>query len=162
MTSNLNIRRAQPHEYEQLSDIAFRSKAYWGYSAEFMQACRDELTYSPDALSNHPFFLATEIQELNDESTLGFYGLVQVSESTIELEALFLDPAHIGRGVGRVLYEHALIEAKKSGSRCLTIQSDPNAKAFYMKVGANLIDEKESGSIPGRFLPLFSVDLTVE
>lgn len=160
MRHRLNIRQAQSKECDLLSGIAFRSKAYWGYSAEFMEACREELTYSPDMLNNHRFFVATEIQESSGKVTLGFYGLVQLSESTVELEALFLDPAHIGRGVGRLLYEHALVEAKKSGAQRLTIQSDPFAKDFYLKVGATLIDEKESGSIPGRFLPLFSVDLT--
>ena len=158
MNQHVIIRCAKPEESELLSDIAFRSKAYWGYSAEFMAACQGELTYSPETLKKHPFFLATEANA-GGEIPLGFYGLVRVSETTIELEALFLDPKHIGRGIGRLLYEHALSEAKKSRAQRLTIQGDPHAKDFYLKVGAKLIDEKESGSIPGRFLPLFSVNL---
>jgi len=33
-----------------LSNLAFRSKAHWGYSDEFMAACRDELTYSSEKI----------------------------------------------------------------------------------------------------------------
>ena len=42
------IRRANVSEVESLSDIAYRSKAHWGYTREFMDACRDELTLSAE------------------------------------------------------------------------------------------------------------------
>lgn len=38
------IRLARVTEAEILSDLALRSKAHWGYDAEFIEACRDELT----------------------------------------------------------------------------------------------------------------------
>lgn len=160
MMNNLQIQRAQPSECALLSEIAMRSKAYWGYSAEFMEACRDELSYSPEELIEHDFFVAIDSAATKEPSIVGFYGLVQLSESVIELEALFIEPDQIGHGYGRRLYEHALLSAKQTGAKELVIQGDPNAKAFYLKVGGVLINEKESGSIPGRFLPLFSVDLT--
>ncbi|MFF2520343.1 GNAT family N-acetyltransferase, partial [Streptomyces sp. NPDC058086] len=37
------IRPARAMEAEVLSDLALRSKAHWGYDAEFLDACRDEL-----------------------------------------------------------------------------------------------------------------------
>ena len=42
----------------------------------------------------------------------------------------------------------------------MIIQGDPNAKNFYLKVGAKLIGERESASIPGRYLPVFIINLT--
>jgi hypothetical protein len=31
-----------------LSDLSLRSKAHWGYGAAFLEACRDELTLTPE------------------------------------------------------------------------------------------------------------------
>ena len=43
-TQKWQIRQALPSEVEYLSELAFRSKSYWGYSDCFMQACLAELT----------------------------------------------------------------------------------------------------------------------
>ena len=51
------IRRAKLNECEQLSDLAFHSKAYWGYSDEFMAACRAELIYSVDDIQSNTFYV---------------------------------------------------------------------------------------------------------
>ena len=152
--SQFKIYRADPKSHQLISDIAMRSKAYWGYSPEFMEACRVELTYSPSFLSENDFFVVKDQQTI-----VGFYGLVKLSEMQIELEALFIEPDLIGRGLGRLLIEHAFVTAKASGAQEMIIQGDPNAAHFYTKIGGKLISEKESVSIPGRFLPLFSVDL---
>ena len=42
----------------------------------------------------------------------------------------------------------------------MIIQGDPNAKNFYLKVGGKLTGERESASIPDRYLPVFTIDLT--
>ena len=56
--------------------------------------------------------------------------------------------------------EHAKSVASSMGARQLTIQGDPNAERFYIAAGGVLMGRTESGSIPGRFLPTFSVSLT--
>jgi hypothetical protein len=38
------IRSARATEADILTDLALRSKAHWGYDADFLEACRDELT----------------------------------------------------------------------------------------------------------------------
>ena len=52
------IRRALPSEAASQSALARRSKAVWGYSPEFMEACRDELTLSRGYLRATPTFVA--------------------------------------------------------------------------------------------------------
>ena len=37
-----------PDEAAALSGLALRSKGYWGYDAAFLDACRAELTLTPD------------------------------------------------------------------------------------------------------------------
>ena len=75
-------------ESEFLSNLALRSKAYWGYSQEFIDACRRELSYSEEDIQNNLFFVA-EI----DNSILGFYGLRRIFGIEMELEALFIEPS---------------------------------------------------------------------
>ena len=151
-----DIRKARPDQAQKLSQLAFHSKAHWEYSPEFMAACRSELTYTPTDI-NHPqccFYLIE-----SDEACIGFYGLAQISLLEIELIALFISPAYIGQGYGRVLITHAQTQAINRGARTMIIQSDPNAQTFYAAVGAQQIGQRESDSIPGRYLPLFCLDL---
>jgi hypothetical protein len=42
------IRPARVDEAHLLSDLALRSKAYWGYSPELIEQCREELSYSEE------------------------------------------------------------------------------------------------------------------
>ncbi len=149
------LRQAKADEADALSNLAIRSKAYWGYSPEFMAACRAELIYTPEAVRRHPFYIADIAGTI-----AGFYALVRLSPTEIELEALFVEPAHIGQGIGRALIEHAQATARNLGATTLVIQGDPNAKPFYLAAGGRLTGERESASIPGRYLPTFAIQLT--
>lgn len=153
---SIDIRKASPEEAPFLSKLALRSKAYWGYSEEFLAACTDELTIDPQAMSREGFhcFLAA-----SGSSVLGFYAMRQVQIGEFELDALFVEPEHIGNGIGRSLVRHAVYTLSRHGGGRLTIQGDPNAAKFYVSVGARPAGERESESIPGRFLPLFEIDV---
>ena len=158
MPGTLTFRDAFITEAPELSRLATRSKAYWGYPAEFMRACEQELTVSAAEISatdNH-FVVAIDRQEL-----IGFYALERMSEGEIELIAMFVEPQYIGKGVGRQLMQQAINHAVQLGAKRLTIQSDPHAQAFYQAAGAEPCGERESGSIPGRFLPILQIELPV-
>jgi len=152
--TSCTIRRAQADEAGALSELAFQSKAYWGYSSAFMAACRAELTYSPTAIDLHYFYVAEKRQ-----SIVGFYALGALSSVEVELDALFVDPAYIRQGYGRTLIEHAIVTASGLGFSVMIIHSDPNAKAFYLSAGGELTGEGESASIPGRYLPILEIKL---
>ena len=152
------LRAATEQDGPRLSQLAIQAKAYWGYPAEFMHACYAELTVTAEAIAsneNH-FVVAMQQQEL-----IGFYaleGLVeQQSNKQIELGALYVTPKHIGKGIGRLLMTRAIAHAGMLGAHSLFIQSDPHAIDFYRAAGAVVVGKKESGSIPGRFLPLLEV-----
>src|SRR3546814_1487804 len=55
-----------------------------------------------------------------------------------EISLLFVEPAAIGRGIGRALWEHAVAKARREGLRRLKVLSDPFALGFYRAVGATL------------------------
>ena len=122
-----------------------------------MEACRDELSVAETDIGadDHAIFLA-----MIDESIAGFYDLKSMAADRMEMQALFVEPASIGRGVGRRLMAHACEEARRRGATSIFIQSDPNAERFYRAAGAVKIGERPSGSIAGRMLPEYRIDLS--
>lgn len=149
------IRAARPQEAAQLSDLARRSKAHWGYAPEFMASCREELTIEPDDVDAGLTFVMEA-----DGTVLGFYAVKQVAHDRMELGFLFVEPAAIGRGYGRALIEHAKCCVRTRGCRILEIQGDPHTAAFYRAAAGRLVGERPSASITGRMLPLFEIDLS--
>ena len=156
MTSLPTIREAKPNETEVLTGLAIRSKAYWGYSQSFMEACREELTVTDKSLNSADlhYYVAEGEKEL-----LGYYAIEKLNDREFELEALFVEPDFIGKGVGKALIDHAKNLVRKLGGNRLIIQGDPNAEEFYRAAGGKPNGTRESASIPGRKLPLFTVDL---
>ena len=137
-----------------MTSLAYRSKAMWGYSEEFMLACHDEMTIRSVDIGAG---LIEYVVLASENSLLGFYGLQRASASRIELDALYIDPDYIGCGYGRQLLAHAIESARQNGAQHMTVQSDPNATGFYLSAGATQTGTLESGSIPGRFLPLLEI-----
>jgi len=152
----LKIRAAQAHEARLLSQLALDSKAYWGYSADFLEACAEELTISATgmALSGFIYMLCE-----SDSEIIGYYAIERLSRNKAELDALFVKPSHIGKGTGKKLMMHAIDQAKKMGCTTLVIQSDPHAEKFYLAMGAVVLGEQESKSVSGRYLPMMSYAL---
>jgi GNAT superfamily N-acetyltransferase len=144
----VRLRAARDDEAGELTALALRSKGHWGYDQEFLAACADELRMEPGTMASRRVTVAEA-----DGAVLGF--------STLEGEApqgtlgmLFVEPAAIGRGLGRLLYRHVLDRARELGFERLTIDADPHAEPFYLAMGARRIGESPSGSIPGRVLPM--------
>ena len=150
------IRAALSQDSKQLTALALRSKAHWGYSQEFMVACHEELSQPCKKIMAPEFhFFVSEVAG----SVTGFYAVEQLSAREFELEALFVEPDWIGKGVGRLLMNHAKAEVLSQGGRSIYIQADPNSAGFYQAIGGALIGQKESASIPGRFLPSYVIEL---
>ena len=156
MEKNIAIRPAHSQENQLLSELAFCSKAYWGYSPEFMEACRAELFVSEVDIANpHHHFAIAEL----DSKIVGYYALEDLTTDEYELVALFVEPQQIGQGIGRTLIDHAKSYARDNGAKYLLIQGDPNASDFYVAVGGVRMGDRESDSIPGRYLPEFRIFL---
>lgn len=149
----LILRAAHAGELAALTDLCLRSKAVWGYDRAFMDACRDELTLTQDDLR------ATKLQVAERDGSV--IGVVQVSaeSATAHLEKLFVEPAQLRAGAGRVLFEWAKTAAADFGATHLIIDADPGAAPFYRRMGARDDGVAPSSSIPGRVLPRLRLDL---
>ena len=150
--TDVRVRAARADEAEPLSELALRSKAYWGYDEAFMAACRDELTVPAPQVEARRTMVAER-----DGRVLGFV-TVEGDPPEGELGMLFVEPDAIGRGIGRLLLEHAVTAARRLGFERLLIEADPNAEPFYLAMGATRIGLTPSGSIHGRSLPLLSIE----
>jgi len=147
------IRRAVPGECEALSALALRSKAHWGYDANFLAACRAELTVEPDDIQHLRVTVAEESGEI-----VGFYALGGGAPEG-ELFFFFVEPARIGTGIGTRLWQDCRATAARIGLSRIRIESDPFAEGFYTGMGATRVGDAQSQSIPERRLPLLSFDM---
>lgn len=136
-----------------LTQIALKSKAFWGYSEAQIENWREELTVSEQMIQEMNVF-----KFVSNQKPVGFYILNQPKEETIELEFLFVLPNSIGKGIGNQLLQHSFEKAKILGAKTMQLLADPNAAPFYKSKGFIIIDEIQS-SIFNRFLPLMKKDL---
>ena len=130
-----------------ISEVALKSKAYWGYTNEQLESWIDELTITSEYISKNSSY----VYKLN-ENIVGFYIIEMLNMTTISLEFLFVLPEFIGKGIGHQLISHAIEKARNLKGFVLNTLSDPNAESFYAKYGFKTISHHES-SIPDRFLP---------
>ncbi|HEY0605686.1 MAG TPA: GNAT family N-acetyltransferase [Herpetosiphonaceae bacterium] len=151
--SQIRIRPAAPEEARQIGELALRSKAFWGYDAEFMEACRPLLMLPPEYIGAHPVFVLE-----SGDRIVGFYSLLG-AEHEVELDHLFVDPGAIGQGYGTRLFRHAIATAAQLGFRRMVIESDPHAEPFYRAMGAVRFGERLSAVSTDRRLPLLSLEL---
>jgi GNAT superfamily N-acetyltransferase len=151
--AELIIRRARPDEADALSALAQRSKAHWGYDAEFLERVRGAMTLEADDVDRHEVWVAE-----SDGAVVGYHRVIPGDPA--ELEDLWVEPAAIGSGAGRQLFEHAVEIARNSGATVLEIDADPHATGFYERMGAVRIGQTPSTLIPGRALPRMRLPVT--
>ncbi len=159
----LNIRPAKPEEAEALTRLTLASKRYWGYSDEQMQAWKPQLTVSPDYIAKNLVLVATEgdvlcgyasrIQEPEEAR-------VQIGEHVIcggwYLDNLFILPEYMRRGIGVALLREILLRSRAEHISSLYIVSDPNARAFYERMGASYLGDTPA-SETARALPFLEI-----
>ncbi|MGW7515192.1 GNAT family N-acetyltransferase [Streptomyces sp. NPDC054796] len=159
----MRIRAARPEEAGALSELALRSKAYWGYDEAFLAACRDELTLHPAEIIRRRTMVAVDedVDGDGDEDggrLLGFTTLEGIPTLAV-LGMMFVEPDAMGRGVGSRLFRHTVDLARDLGFARVSIDADPHAEPFYLAMGAERVGTTPSGSIAGRVLPLLSLEI---
>jgi GNAT superfamily N-acetyltransferase len=135
----VTIRPAAASEAAVLSGLALAGKRHWGYPEPWLEAWRELLTITPD-------YLAANVVSCAEDATgrvVGCYALER-DGGCCRLEHLWLAPSHIGGGLGRQLFEHAVRAARALGAAELLIEADPNAEGFYLHMGARRVGETVS------------------
>jgi GNAT superfamily N-acetyltransferase len=153
MADSLIIRSAKKEEAAKLSEIAHEAKRHWGYPEHWIRHWQEDLTITSDYVAANRVYVAE-----GDGDLLGFYALIMRREKA-ELDHIWVMPSHIGTGVGKALFLHAMQIAAGESVAEVEIVSDPNAAGFYRKMGAHQTGEVVS-EIDGqpRSLPRLSIN----
>ena len=140
---------ARPEDADVLTQIAHAAKRHWGYPERWIEAWRDILTMRPEFIAANVAYCAIE-----DDRVVGFYVLTTEHDG-VHLDHLWIIPTAMRRGIGRALFEHAADQARTAGFDSIRIEADPNAEAFYQRMGAKRVGTSV-GEVEGekRELPL--------
>jgi GNAT superfamily N-acetyltransferase len=133
----LAILPAAIEDSDLLTEIAFRSKAYWGYPPHWLESWRGEIEVTMQSIQNNLIFKA--VNEKGE--VLGFYRLEGKADKLI-LTGFWVLPGSMSKGIGRSLYTHMLAAAKKLNISVIEWESDPNTAPFYTYMGAQQIGKR--------------------
>jgi GNAT superfamily N-acetyltransferase len=150
-TDGVLIRPARAEEAGALAALAVRSKGYWPYSAAFLKRFERTLALTPEVVTANDVLVAER-----DGVISGFYVLLHRDELAV-LDDLWLEPAEIGRGCGRALFQHAAARAAARGARVLEWEAEPYAVGFYERMGGATVGWVDSPL--GRRLPVMRLGL---
>jgi GNAT superfamily N-acetyltransferase len=135
---SLTLRLARPEEHDELEELQRRA------SLELPEY-RDQLIANPDAIYLPDAQIANGqviVAEIGGE-IVGFAAVVGG-----ELDGLFVEPDLWGGGIGRLLLEAAVHEARKRGL-ALTVIANPRAQRFYENCGFTVEGEEQTRFGPG-------------
>src|SRR5688572_23753865 len=93
------FRPALLSDAEELTRLAFTSKAYWGYPAEWLELWRDELTVTSTMIEQG----ITYVAEYYDEIVGFWYVAAAMTEQTVPV-MVFIHPKHIRKGLAKQLW----------------------------------------------------------
>ena len=128
--SDLGLRFGQPTERGALEDLQRRASL-------MHDAYRDALLASPDLIALPRWQLEQNRVRVAEEGgkTLGFAAVLPRDGQTCDLDALFVEPDHWKRGIGRALIEDAFVLARAAGAEVMEVLANPYADGFYARLG---------------------------
>jgi len=149
---NVVVRSGRLDEGERLKQIAVGAKAFWGYELDRVLDWADQGDFSPARLRELVVFVAEA-----EDHAVGWCSVIPQGE-TSWLEDLWVDPDWIGKGIGRLLFDHASAYSESLGAVRLEWEAEPNAIGFYERMGAKYIRDSEPSEW-GRTLSVMGVEL---
>jgi GNAT superfamily N-acetyltransferase len=138
------IRFARMAERRALEELQRRASLIW-----------DEYR---ESLLEHPEAIALPAEQIRARQVrvaergglaLGFSAVLGPHDGAAELDGLFVEPARMGGGVGRLLIADAARLARRRGARVLEVTGNPRALGFYVKVGFVATGSAETQFGPG-------------
>lgn len=144
---SVRIRAARAEDAERLREIAIAAKAHWRYEMAQVLQWGATIAFPPE----------TYVAEA--EGTTIAWTALDPQGDLIWLADMWVDPPWIGRGVGSLLFRHAVERARALGGTRMEWEAEPNSVGFYEKVGGRYLRDSEPSEW-GRVLPVMGVDLT--
>jgi GNAT superfamily N-acetyltransferase len=146
----LQVTRARGSDAVELRRVAIDSKSHWGYPPQWLERFAALFELTSEQVESRPCYC------IRDRRILGWYSLKPSGMIAI-LDDLWVAPSEIGRGLGRILFEHALERARELGALRMEWEADPNAVPFYKHMGGVVTGDIETAM--GRRIPTMAVYL---
>jgi GNAT superfamily N-acetyltransferase len=147
----LSIRDARAAEQRSLTELQLRASLHWDAYREQLLAHPDVVELPLDQIEDG----LVRVAELGGE-VVGFAVLLRSVQGACELDGLFVEPGHMGAGVGRALVEDSMRIARERGASRIEVVANPEAVGFYERVGFTGATE-----VPTRFGPARRMHLGV-
>ena len=147
------VKKANSIDHKELTDLTKKSKSYWGYSPDQIEKWNDDLTITQKYIYNNYVFKLSDNGQI-----IGFYSYLRFNSKTVKLDNIFIHPKHIRKGYGKFLMENFIERMKKDKFKKITLDSEPNAEAFYKNFDFTVVGKLES-SIKDRFLPIMEKEI---
>jgi len=144
----LKLKQIKKEDLPAANALIRASKSFWDYPKEYLEAAFPLLQISEEHLKDQSYWGLMNENE--------FIGIFSFSESLddVLLDHFWISPEYIGKGQGRILWNHAALLAMERGYMEFKIFSDPPAEPFYLKMGARKIGEKPSRISSGPVFPI--------
>ena len=107
---------------------------------------REQLAAHPDAIELPEAQITAGLVRVaeQDGNVVGFAVLLEAVDGSCELDGLFVEPDLMGTGVGRRLIDDAKRIAAVQGASRIEVVANPQAIAFYERVGFTVVGEAET------------------
>jgi GNAT superfamily N-acetyltransferase len=145
------IRDARAAEQRSLTELQRRASLHW-------DAYREQLLAHPEVVELPLEQIADGLVRVAESGgdVVGFAVLFRVAHGACELDGLFVEPDHMGSGVGRALVEDAAQTARERGATRIEVVANPEALGFYERLGFIATTE-----VPTLFGPARRMSLSV-
>ena len=126
-----------------LEDLLREASSIW-------EEHRADLLAHPDAVEVPPAVVRGHrvVVHEADGVVTGFATVLPVRDGDAELDALFVRPALMRRGVGARLVEDAARRARAEGAVRLVVTTGPRTEAFYARCGFRTVGEEPTRTGP--------------
>ena len=138
LAESVILRLARPEEHDELEELQ-------RHASLELPEYRDQLIANPDAI------YLPEAQIANGQVIVAEIGGEIVGFAAVvggELDGLFVEPDLWGGGIGRLLVDLAVHEARRRGL-ALTVIANPRAQRFYENCGFTVEGEEQTRFGPG-------------
>lgn len=139
MDRELTFRRARPSEAKAARELIVRSMGHWDRPPAYLAEAQGLMSLSEDDIERD------EAWVLTDRARIVGFLRVSLSGADAEIEELHLEPAWIGRGLGRRLFERAVEAARDAGADRLVWSTDRYALGFYLAMDGVITGSMPSG-----------------
>ena len=138
----MKIKKTTFNEIEYLNQLITRSKSFWNYDQEYLNAAIALIQITEAWLHTHEGFTLSDNGKI-----IGFLG-IEIFDIFWKLEHLWIDPDKIRQGFGKKAIQYLCTLAREKNMTKILLLPDPPAEIFYSHLGAQFTGVRVPSRVP--------------